>query len=494
MEPPYVGCYEVQGEGRGEGGRKTILLLFLLLALALSACDKAPYSSPTASRDTNAYFKAISPAAPTTVDASRLDQVTAALEGETLVITRPEATSSSEPNDGYSHVLTRLAAGEKLAGDGATFEMVAFSVRGPGISPVPTNGNRQVPVDFFAPDGKSLSQEELKQLGFRDWQLKEYVDESPSSVGDLFPRVKVWFGSRQQPPGYINPVGCFDAQTKYLMDSGYGYSQISSNDFGYVELRPPVWRAVPMDLVMDVELDGKVVVQTNATAGMTVSVPGGFVRLVGVWDGSLWWSSPSGSLAGTETSRLTLRKAEGKAQAMGVLMTEPPELAVHYALLDGQGKVLDGGRGGSSGGIKLIGVQGRAEDVKSVRFTVHTNHHRVVLRIPPLPNLPGSQQNYANLFEVPVPLMEFRRDYELREFIGGMTQMKFRYSSLDGPMPTNLFPMMLTNVTPAEILALYRRNITNTLTVVMDEKKQEIRVEPTMLEKAKRWVKQKLKL
>jgi hypothetical protein len=88
--------------------------------------------------------------------------------------------------------------------------------------------------------------------------------------------------------------------------------------------------------------------------------------------------------------------------------------------------------------------------------------------------------------------VNFGREYELREFVADLTQMKFSYPSIGDTMPTNLFPMTLTNVTPAEVLTLYRRNITNTFTVVVDAQKQEIRVEPTMFEKARRWVMQKL--
>jgi hypothetical protein len=468
-------------------------VLFASVAIVLSGCNKPPYSSPTALRDTNAYFNAVSPAAPAPVNSARLEQITATLDGSVLVITRPVATGSAEPNDGFEHGLKRLAPGEKLEGEDATFEMAALSVCGPGISPAPTNGSRNVPVDFFAPDGSPLSKEQLKPLGFRDWQLTEYVGDGYNDYWESFPKLKVWLGSAERPPGYIRPIGLFDAYTKRSLVNGYSYSQVSPKNFGYVEMKPHAWHATPMDLVLDVELDGKTTLQTNATAGLTVPVAGGFVRLVGIWDGDRSsWSSQSGS--GAETIRLTLQESKDKAKAMAVFAVEPPGLTVHYALLNELGKEFGGGGGGTSGSLQMVGVEGRAEDVKWVQITVYTNHQRVVLRLPPIPSLPGAGQSYANLFEVPVPRVNFSREYELREFIGGVTQMEFRYPSIGDTIPTNLFPMSLTNVTPAEILALYRRNITNTFTVVVDEKKLEIRVEPTPFEKAKRWLKQKLRL
>ena len=122
---------------------------FASLAILLCGCNKPPYSSPTALRDTNGYFKATAPVVPAALNTSALDQATTSMDGTALVITRPARTGSSEPNDGYAHVFKRLAPGEKLEGDGATFEFMAFSVSGPGISPTPTNGIPIVPVDFF---------------------------------------------------------------------------------------------------------------------------------------------------------------------------------------------------------------------------------------------------------------------------------------------------------------------------------------------------------
>jgi hypothetical protein len=477
------------------GQRRSVLffqlLLLGLLGLVIGGCERRPYSSPTALRDTNAYFKALSPAVPATINSSALDQITATLDGSAVVISRPVATGAVEPSDGFEHGLKRLAPGEKLEGKDATFELVALSVSGPGISPAPPNGERYVPVDFFAPDGSLLSKEQLKTLGFRDWHLKEYVGDGRRDYWDSFPELKVWTGSSRRLPGYVRPVGLFDAYTKQSLVSGYSYSQVSSNDHGYVEVRPRAWHATPLDLMLDVELDGKVTIQTNATAGMNVPVPGGIVRLVGIWEGDRSsWSSQSGS--GTETIRLTLSESKEKAKGMAVFAVEPTGLAIHYALLNEQGKDFGGGGGGTSGSLRMVGFEGRVQDVKWVRFTVYTNHQRVVLRLPPIPRLPGAKQNYANLFDVPVPLVNFGREYELREFVADLTQMKFSYPSIGDTMPTNLFPMTLTNVTPAEVLALYRRNITNTFTVVVDAQKQEIRVEPTMFEKARRWVMQKL--
>jgi len=250
-----------------------------------------------------------------------------------------------------------------------------------------------------------------------------------------------------------------------------------------------------MEFVVDVELDGKSVVETNAIAGMTVAVPGGWVRMLGIWDGySQSWSTTSGSAAGTQEYRINLGERGEETNAVALFVTEPVKLAVHLELLDERGKEFSGNGGGTSGGMRMVGVRGSAAGVKQVRMTVFTNHQRVVLSLPPIPNLPVTGTKVANLFEVPIPRVYIQREYKLRELIGGLTQMPFQYPSSGDQLPTSLFPLTLTNVTPAELLKIYQGNMTNANSVVVDEQKLEIRVEPTRFEKIKRWIKQKLKL
>jgi len=469
-------------------------VLIVSLAVATCGCRKPPYSSPAALRDTNAYSMAIAPAAPPPVELALLEQTTASLDGETLVVTRPMRSGSTEPGDGFGHRLDRLGQGERLSGENAAFELVAISVNGASLSPMPTNQRANVALQFYSQGGKGLSREELMDLGFKEWQLTEYVDGSYSYSGDSYPKIKAWFGSRQHPPGYMTPVGLFDGATKQSLSGGYSYSQITADSFGSVELRPHAWHAVPLELVMDVELDGRCVVETNSEPGTIIAVPGGLVRLVGVWSGDARsWSSQNSSSSGTETMRISLRQRESQASAVAVFVTEPQGLAVHFDLCDEQGNSFEGNGGGTAGGIRVVGLRANAPEVKRVRLAVSTNHHRVLLTLPPVPNLPAGNQPVQNLFDVPVPMVKFQTEYQLRDYIGQLTQMKFAYFSAGNTMPTNVFPMVLTNVTAADLLALYQRHLTNNLMVAVDEKKLEIRVEPTPLERAKRWVRQKLR-
>jgi len=190
--------------------------------------------------------------------------------------------------------------------------------------------------------------------------------------------------------------------------------------------------------------------------------------------------------------RLDLRERDGEKTAVALFVTEPRKLAVHIDLLDSKGGAVPGAGGGTSGGIRLLGMRGRAADVRQVRFTVFTNHCRVVCELPPIPNLPAAGQPVENLFEVHIPEVQIGSEYELRELIGQMTQMTFVYPPGGDVMPTSLFPLTFTNITPAQLLVEYGGYLTNGYGVIVDEQKQEIRVDPTQFEKVKRWIRQKL--
>ena len=66
----------------------------------------------------------------------------------------------------------------------------------------------------------------LKALGFKEWQLTEYVDGSQGWSGDSFPAIKVWFGCQESPPGYVTPVGLFDARTRQSLSGGYDFENM----------------------------------------------------------------------------------------------------------------------------------------------------------------------------------------------------------------------------------------------------------------------------
>ena len=384
----------------------------------------------------------------------------------------------------------QLKPGETLKSDTSIFEVVAFGVVIPTNRIEADGQGKSVPMEFFSTAGRRLSETDLKAIGLRKWETTEYLNSY-----EHFPQLRILLGSKQQPPGYYSMVGLFDARTKRSLTLGSSYSQVSSNDFGRLGVEPHAWHATPMELVVDVQLDGRVVIETNLVADMTIPVPGGMVKVLGLWEGeSKSWSSRGQGNGMPSTIEMRLANREGERNSVLAYACEPAGLAVHVKGLDAKGKVINE-RGGYGGGIiRSMGLKALPPDVRQLRLTVFTNHHRVVIPLPPVPSLSAGNLPVANLFDVHVPLAQFRGEYELRQFIGEVTQMNFAYPPGGDTMPTNLFPLTVTNTTPALLLVEYRRQLTNGCTVVVDEVKQEIHVEPTQAEKIRRWMKQNLHL
>lgn len=474
------------------GGVWVRIFALAIVSVVLAACERAPHSNPTALRNTNNYAEAISPQVPGELNLQALEQVQVNQDGQSLVVTMPRL-APNDSNDGFGHRVKYLKAGEKLEGDGASFEMVAFATSGPGISK--TNQDKTIALACFDPQGRALSPEELKARGFNKWERSDWNVGASGGIDDSFPKLRVSFGSIKQPPGYCSFVGLFDARTKQPLVSGSSYSGIAKGQLGHVTVNPHAWHATPMEMVVDVELDGRTVVETNAVPGMQIAVPGGAVRLLGIWDGRVnSWSSQTGWGTNPATMRLSLQQREGETNSVAILVTEPPKLAVHVELLDSAGREISGSGGNSGSGVRTMGLRCVAGDVKRVRFSVFTNHYRVVCELPPIPNLPGGGGAVSNLFEVRIPQVQISREYEWRQLIGAVAQMDFGYPPMGDAMPVSFFPLTFTNITPAQLMVEYERHMTNGYGVVVDEQKNEIRVEPTRFEKAKRWLMRLLRI
>lgn len=469
-----------------------VIFVLAILSLALAACKRPPQSNPIALRNTNSFAEAISPGVPAPLNLQALDVVQLKEEGQSLTVTLPEIRGKDQ-NDGFRHELKYLKAGEKLEGTDASFELVAFGVQVPGISR--TNRDKTILWDSFDSQGRPLSSDELRARGFNKWEFSDWNVGASGGIDDAFPKLRVSFGSIKQPPGYYSLVGLFDARTKKSLVNGSSYSGAAKGQLGHVTVNPHAWHATPMEMVVDVELDGRTMVETNAVPGMQVEVPGGVVRLLGIWDGRVnSWSSQTGWSTNPATMRLKWQQRDGETNSFAIIVTEPPKLAVHVELLDAAGREISGSGGNSGSGVRTLGLRCAAEDVKRVRFTVYTNHYRVVCEVPPIPNLPGAGGPVSNLFAVHIPQVQIQREYEFRELIGALVQMDFRNPIVGDTMPTTLFPLSFTNITPAQMLLEYERYLTNGYGVVVDEKKNEIRVEPTRFEKAKRWLMRLLRI
>jgi hypothetical protein len=483
---PSDACVSGTWPGERVGGRAWIrswltICVSALIALAVG-CSRRPYSSPTALRNTNSYVKAVQGTSPGRLDAGAFDGISVSYETNRLTVLSPGPASGSE-SDGFAHAIKCLKPGEALKGENAVFEFLGMGIAALTNFVKPEG---QIPLEFFIPDGRRLSESELTALGFKKWERATYT----SSRIEMFPRAVFVFGSKAHPPGYFTMRGLFDARTQRPLTSGSSYSQVTSNYFGRIDVQHEAWHATPLELVLDVELDGRVTVETNLVTNAVISVPGGLVKIMGLWEGrSTGTSSYSGTPARFE---FTLSASAEEKNSFLLFASEPPNLTVRAEGLDENGKVIDTAGGFGAGAFHSVGLKAHTEEVKQVRLNVFTNHYVVVIPIPAIPGLPPQNWQVRNLFAVRIPAVRLEREDDLRRLIGKVTEMEFVYPPFGDIMPKESFPILRTNTTPADLLAEYTRHMPWGFHLVVDEKRQELRPQQTDLAKAVTWVKQHL--
>ena len=455
-------------------------LPFLLsAALVIGGCKPSPRSDPTTPRKDKAYREAAAPEPPARRTNSAFGQITISNDVSEILIRRPGAPVLQANTDGQSHQTRRLAPGEIMAGSNAAFKVIAYGVWLP--SAPKTNGLGHPTYDIYAPDGKPMGPADQKRIGL-DAQRTRVWDRQK-----CFPDLRVWFGDTNHPPGFIRPVAVFDARTRAQLTSGASYGQVFADYPGNVRFELDAWLPTPLEMVVDVELEGKVVREVDVVPGSRHDLPGGEVFFAGLWNGDAN-STSSRNDGSSEFVTIGLRKDEDELRTSAIFLAEPPELAVHLELLGANGKVLDGGGGMTSGNVRILTLRTNATAIARIRLSVFTNHYRVVVPIPPLAGLPRENQNPRDLFEIRIPRVELRDAYELRRLIGKATQMAFHYSATN-TFPPGFFPCTLTNVTPGELLDLHRRILGPGQTFVVDRENQEIRLEEPPLHKAWLWLK-----
>lgn len=464
-------------------GSRWLLVLFPAV-LVFFGCQPAPLSEPAAPRNDRAYRAAINPDAPAKRTGSVFESVTISNRANQVFISHAVSSNPADGSDGQSHRTHRLAPGGVLEGSNAAFRLLAYGVGHPQVV-VPNTGGR-IPLEFFHPDGRPMARSEQAAAGLKPWHKEVWVS------GRTHPQLLAFFGETNRPPGGIRPIALFDARTKAQLTSGASWQEVSDRSPGKIQVEPRAWHATPLELVVDVELDGKFVREVEPTPNTRQVLPGGEVFFAGIWDGDA--NSTSSSEEGKRRAMtIGLSMSDSGEKSSAIFVTDPLGFSVQIALLDERGRVIEGHSGMTSENIKAVGVATNAEAVKRIRFTVFTNHHRVVIPLPPLAGLPPENQNVRDLFDVRIPRAEIRNEYDFRSFIGHVTQMEFKYSQTN-VFPTGYFPRVFTNVTPAELLQLHGHLLGSERMFVVDRDKLEIRVEPPAWRKLWLWTKAKLRL
>ena len=142
------------------------------------------------------------------------------------------------------------------------------------------------------------------------------------------------------------------------------------------------------------------------------------------------------------------------------------------------GRMLSG-----NGGITSVELHGKEADLTQAQIRRFPKLGRIVIDLPKIPRLP----EVANLFETPIPRTEIRYQNSLLRAATEPVEFGLSMSSYNENLSDSLFPMVLTDTTPGEILREYERLVGKQL--YLDETNLQItdKKPPGPFEKLKGW-------
>jgi hypothetical protein len=261
------------------------------------------------------------------------------------------------------------------------------------------------------------------------------------------------------PAWKFQSLALFDARTQSRLTDG---SSSSSRKDGYrVELEPYLWHQAPVELVADITTGPTEEEEILPQPGSSFTVGPVSYHLIFTGDnlsGNSYSYGSSGNSSHMELQAPAARQNQKSKECVFVFLGLPLSTLSPFDIeyLDADGKPLKTIGYSRSGSKILQGVEGEVQHIKKIRVRKYTAHHRVVIRLPELPNLPAANRNLENLFAARTPYLRFEREYEHEEFIRRIVQLESPH--LTGPMlPPGTYPRSFTNATVMDVLEDYAR-------------------------------------
>ncbi|MGV3755241.1 MAG: hypothetical protein ACO1QS_07655 [Verrucomicrobiota bacterium] len=247
----------------------------------------------------------------------------------------------------------------------------------------------------------------------------------------------------------------YDARTHSTISSGWS-GQEWKQGYKY-EIGLQMWHSAPVDLMIDVATAPVEVEEIEPRAGASFQAGAARYHLIFTGD-DLSGGSYGSSSDGKKTSFHIPLTQPNRPQKECVFIYHCEANAQHKPFeleyLDAAGKKIETAGGGSSSGQIIQGLRGELANVKKIRVRKYLSGHRVIIRLPGLPELPPENQNVDNLFRVRAPMLKFNREYEQAEYIRRITQMDLVHVTTPN-FPPGTYPRWFTNATPVEVLEDY---------------------------------------
>jgi hypothetical protein len=477
--------------------RKAALILGVILAVAAIGLavwfwntQNRLYSSPIAPRTNDAYAQCFAPPA-------RLPPVPTNLYSSFQIDRDTNRIVVSSPVD-------RLGSDEKQfvpltfvhADDSHTAHFSNSSVRlayiGSASAQPRTNfeWGLQVPAAYYTPDAKpitSAASNELKKI------LPAY--QHNLSFDGSYPASQFVFISSNIASLKTLGFAAYDARTHYGLTSGYSSSAYSNGFYFANALR--MWHQAPVMIVATIATGPVHYYPLSTTEGTELDYPHGHIRLLIKTEDDLGsWSSTHDGRSNIVSFKLQPHPYLQNRKTCSFVFHSWPQgnsAPIDFEFLNAAGKKLNSYRSGSSGHLLTSSIEGSLDDVKEIRLAHYPNVYRLVFTIPELPGLPEQNRNIENLFDVHIPYMYFRYEYDFQYQAGHLLQMNQQHFALT--FPNGYFPTFRTNITPREMFLEMEKLLANpNLHLVADPEKNEVAAKPHPIAAAIEAIKTKLKL
>lgn len=379
------------------------------------------------------YLKSTTPGTNLKVDSEKFYKtVNTEITSDSVKITH---TSISMGRDPAPPDFTRLSekGGPLKTGGSLKLEYIASANL---QNPVSSDNSHRIEMDFYHPDGSPVSKSEV---------MKEF----PA----LYQRTTRFYGSNHREirflfriSGLRDPIiagsSLFDKKTRVSVSNSSRY--YSKDDLHTVGQVIRILHSTPLLLTMNIahgEVENR---EIEARMGEKAVFTNTECRIEAFFEGDAY-----------STSNLNEFSIDPRFKGRTVLvLSHPPGIFENQfkvqAVKDDGEKIWSISLGGSGVGMMYI-FEEAPEKINKIQITYRPHIQRAIVSFPDIPGISEENRDLENLLDVNVPYIKFEKEYEMRNFIEGILEIRiFEHGS-----PTTFFPKEYNNASAGEILRDY---------------------------------------
>ncbi len=342
---------------------------------------------------------------------------------------------------------------------------------------------RVKPRFFDLTDGRELATNEVAEV----------LSRQPRSMNfrGAFPKVRFLFGHRADEELKIIAYHLFDARTKASLSGGFSWGD--QDGLAHVEMDVRRWHSGPVELAVDLAVAPVEMVEIPAKEGAVIRQPAWDLHLAAVTEGD---SGTSGGSTSTNSFvEIRAKRTNDDRPEISFLFLGDPwayQLPIEIEVIGKDGKPMQSSGRSSSGRYIMKSVRGEPGEVDHIRAKIYRDVRRVVFELPTIHGLPNENDGLKNLFDARIPHLRFKSQWEFRQAIEGLTQLRFGSPAPPFQPPAGYFPKEFHDVTPRDLLEEYLAYGTKPQDVAIDGEKRALILDETPIQKLIRQLKKLL--